>query len=203
MLSNRRKFLKTASTTAAGLWLGGKANPALSSHLEDISKINSLYSGAPDDEPYWKFLRKQFPLTFDRVYFNTGGLGASPYYVIDKVQEKSLELERMSETGHANTEVVTEKIAHFTGADTDEIGITNNATHGINIIARGLDLKKGDEILTTTHEHPGGAIPWLGLVKDKGITVKVFEPGKNDEENLKLIELIRRSTKIHYGKKSE
>lgn len=55
-----------------------------------------------DDEQFWKVLRAQFPLTDERAYLNTGGLGGSPYVVIDAVKAKMDELEKVSETGHTD-----------------------------------------------------------------------------------------------------
>ena len=55
----------------------------------------------PSDERFWALLRDQFPLTRERAYLNTGGLGASPYVVIEAVKGKMDELETMCETGHS------------------------------------------------------------------------------------------------------
>ena len=42
-------------------------------------------------------------------------------------------------------------------------GVQHIVTEGINIAARSLPLKEGDEVILTTHEHVGGAAPWLAL----------------------------------------
>jgi selenocysteine lyase/cysteine desulfurase len=40
-----------------------------------------------------------------------------------------------------------------------------------------MTLVAGDEILMTTHEHPGGATPWFALREDVGVGIRTFEPG--------------------------
>ena len=145
-------------------------------------------SGAAYDERFWSFVQKQFPLVDGLIYMNNGGLGPSPFPVIDAVYSAMLELEGISETGHHLHEEVNKKAAKFFNCDDEEIAFTRNATEGMNIIARGLSLKKGDEVLMTTHEHPGGGMPWLALANDTRIRVRLFEPGMSHEENLKIIE---------------
>ena len=144
----------------------------------------------PGDDQFWTFLRDQFPLSHERAYLNTGGLGASPYAVIDAVKAKMDELEQVSETGHADElllELKTGAAALF-GCRTEELAFTRNTTEGINIVANGLPFAPGDEVILTTHEHIGNAATWVALEKVKGIVLKRFEPSTaSSEENLARI----------------
>jgi len=152
------------------------------------------------DERFWSFLREQFPLTHERVYLNTGGLGASPYAVIDAVVSRMNELEKISETGHSEQvwSSIKQKIATLLGCDAEEIAYTRNATEGINIVCNGLPLKRGDEVITTTHEHVGNAVPWLARQKRDGIVIKLFEPStKSAQENLdRIASLLSKRTRV-------
>ncbi|MDZ7359879.1 MAG: aminotransferase class V-fold PLP-dependent enzyme [candidate division KSB1 bacterium] len=152
------------------------------------------------DEQFWSFLREQFPLTRERIYLNTGGLGASPYVVIDAVVSCLNELEKISETGHSEAlwSGIKQKAAKLLGCEADEIAYTRNATQGINIVCNGLPLRRGDEVITTTHEHVGNAVPWLARQKRDGIALKLFEPStKSATENLERIaRLISRRTRV-------
>ena len=190
--TSRRSFLRRSGKLLGGMGLlsffGSEA------HALSLSEFRSRlasprYSGDANDESFWKFVRTQFLLTDERTYFNNGGLGPSPRVVIDAVFDAVRRLETICETGHGDElEATRQDAARFLGCDPDEIAFTRNTTEGMNIIARGLPLKRGDEVLMSTHEHPGGAIPWLGVAKDKGITVRLFEPGRTQKENLEIIE---------------
>ena len=140
-----------------------------------------------DDERYWKTVRRQFPLEPGLAYFNTGGLGPSPTPVIDALVREMNALERVGETGHERVQAVREKASAFLNCAAVELAITRNATEGMNLIARGLSLRDGDEVLLTTHEHPGGLMPWMGLAKDVGIRVKLIEPGAGGADTLNRI----------------
>lgn len=155
---------------------------------------------AVDDVHYWDLVRAQFPLSTERVYLNTGGLGASPYAVIDAVKAKTDELEKVCETGRSEPlwkEIKTE-IAEVLHCDSDEIAFTRNTTEGINIVANGVSLKRGDEVILTTHEHVGNAITWVGLQQHEGIVIKRFEPSvASVQTNIdRLLALITPRTKL-------
>ncbi|MCA9740227.1 MAG: aminotransferase class V-fold PLP-dependent enzyme [Deferribacteres bacterium] len=179
----RRRFFQ--SLTAAALTLPG-------TRLLGREHATQTLEMVPEDSGYyWELLRKSFPLTDERVYFNTGGLGPSPYQVIEAIDQKQLELETICETGHHYHEVVREKVAKFVGANTEEIAFTRNATEGMNFIARGVPLKAGDEIIMTTHEHPGGAVPWLAVAKQNDLRLKLIEPIHDAPQ--KMLELVEKT----------
>ena len=139
---------------------------------------------ASDDEQFWSNIRRQFPLAADLAYFNAGGLGPSPQPVIDALLRETTALEHDSETGHERVAAVREKLSAFLNCAPEELALTRNSTEGMNLVARGLSLRAGDEILMTTHEHPGGAMPWLGLAKDTGVRVNLVEPGDGGDDTL-------------------
>jgi selenocysteine lyase/cysteine desulfurase len=186
----RREFLSCAAGGFAGL-LG--APQFRHDTLAQLRALDDLIrdGGNSHDERYWLLVRQQFPLTRERIYLNTGGLGASPHLVIDAVESRIHELEKISETGHneALWLSIKEKASALLGCDKEEIAYTRNATEGINVVCNGLPLKRGDEVITTTHEHVGNAIPWLARQKRDGIALKLFEPStQSAQENLDRIE---------------
>ena len=65
--------------------------------------------------------------------------------------------------------------ADLTNASPAEIALTHHTTEGMNIVAHGLNLQPGDEVVTTTLEHEGGLLPLYILKQRRGITVKTVE----------------------------
>ncbi len=175
---NRQQFLKSALL----------AYPALTS-VSAYANIHpsQVPKDALNDEPFWKLVRSQFPLTKDIYYLNNGTMGVSPYSVIDAVHQKSVTINTKGIYGGGDHECMA-AIAKFVGADSDEIAFTHNVTEGNNIIAQGLPLKKGDEVIMTSHEHVGGALPWLNRARHDGIVIKVINLGATAAETLINIE---------------
>lgn len=65
-----------------------------------------------------------------------------------------------------------ERMARWLSCEADELCFTTGATEALNIIANGLDLAAGDEVVTTVHEHDAALAPWLQQAKRRGIVVK-------------------------------
>ena len=66
-------------------------------------------------------------------------------------------------------------VARFMRCDADEILFTRGTGEGLATVAHGLDLNPGDEVLTTTREHPAALSPWLLLARRRGIVVKQID----------------------------
>ncbi len=169
----RRGFLvKTAGVLGAASVRNAMAEPSpgLGAPAEAMP--------AADGEASWSSVRQRFPLTRERIYLNTAGLGPSPQAVIDAVHRKTMELEEISETGHTE-EVwrgIKERGARLFGCDAEELAFTRNTTEGVNIVCNGLPLGAGDEVITSTHEHVGNTISWIARARRDGIRMRVFEP---------------------------
>lgn len=176
MKINRRNFIqKSAILASSGLAAKGLGR--------EMPFVNSSSN--------WSEIRKAFPLHSERTYLNNGTFGPSPYMVIDELKNQ---FERINTTGnYGNTESCSETIAEFIKVDKSEIALTHNTSEGINIMAWGLKLKPGDEVILTSHEHVGNALPWLNRAKIDGIKLRVFKPSDNQNENLDKIKKLKNS----------
>jgi isopenicillin-N epimerase len=131
-----------------------------------------------DPEAYWKRVREeQFFLPSWRSYLNTGSLGVPPKRVVQRVQEAlyegaSLTRNEYPRWGYETLEAERQELAAFLGCRFDEIAFTHNATEAMSMIAGGLDLRTGDEVLITDQEHPSGRGPWFCRAARSGCTVR-------------------------------
>ena len=183
MLS-RRNCLKQIATSALSL-----------QSLAAISKITSNELSAAKGEEYWKMVRQLFPLDSDWVYLNAATLGPSPYTVVDTLARYTRQMNTLCK--NPPIEGARKAIAAMVNADVSEIALTHNTTEGINIIAQGIPLKRGDEVIMTTHEHAGNALPWLNRRNMTGIRIRTFVPKNTAAENLQAInDLISRKTRV-------
>lgn len=170
---NRKNFLRglgvgaLGAMAAPGLFAGDASKPAL--------PPLPTYDPAHDDL-FWQAVRAQFPLEASPLYLNTGGLGPASQPVLDKVIAMMLKLQEHSETGHEHLHGAREVMAGFLSVKPEEVCFTRNATEGNSIIAAGLTLQAGDEVIFESHAHPGGSFPWFNQAKERGVKVKLFEP---------------------------
>ncbi len=129
-------------------------------------------------------LAQHFLLREDVTFLNHGSFGACPRPVFAIYQSWQLELERqpvaflgrdLSERMRAPRVALAPELG--TGAD-NIVGLTN-ATEGLNIVAQSLDLRQGDEILTTDHEYSALEKTWAYVARRSGakiVTVNVPLP---------------------------
>ncbi|MEO7598011.1 MAG: aminotransferase class V-fold PLP-dependent enzyme, partial [Opitutus sp.] len=188
----RKTFLRSLGVGTVGLLAARApgANPETSWTLPPYNPKNA--------EDYWRAVRAGFPLEDDPLYLNTGGLGPASNRVLTTVETIARQLQRHSETGHELLDPARLIVANFLGAQSDEICFTRNATEANSIIAAGLELNSGDEVIFESHAHPGGSFPWFNQVRQRGIKVRLFDPDPTSPEaNLQRIrELIGPRTKV-------
>jgi len=67
------------------------------------------------------------------------------------------------------------RFAAFLGCEPDEVQFTRGAGEALGLAIAGLDLAPGDEIITTTREHPAALSPWLVLARRRDLVVKQIE----------------------------
>lgn len=179
---NRKTFLRRSFAGASAFTLAPLSACASSHGAKAPNRLADL------DLSSWARVRNLFPLTRKRVYFNTGGLGPPSQPVLNAMREQALLQAERGETYHGLFAQVRETTASFFGADPAEIAFNRNATEGNSIIAAGLDLRPGDEVIFESHAHPGGSFPWLLQQKEKGVRVRIFEPdNQSPETNLERI----------------
>jgi selenocysteine lyase/cysteine desulfurase len=66
-------------------------------------------------------------------------------------------------------------VARLVGCNPASIALGSGASHGINVAARGLPLRSGDEVVLARGEFPANLLPWLNLEPD-GVRVRLVEP---------------------------
>ena len=178
MTIDRRQFLKGSSA-------GVIASGLLPSAITRAETATPLRVDADEsDAELFARVRRRFLFPTDVTYCNTGTLGACPVDVMDVYTQGLRTLEEelpdwpyfQSDgeplTGYQRLEAVRGRIGRFANAAVDEIALTQNATMGMSFIANGLDLRSGDEVLTTDQEHTGGVGGWRLRAARDGIVVK-------------------------------
>ncbi|MDI1322653.1 MAG: aminotransferase class V-fold PLP-dependent enzyme [Algoriphagus sp.] len=186
-MKSRRSFLQKLTAGIAVPTLLGINSASAST----TSKVDNSLEG----EEFWAELRKSFPLTKDRVYMNNGTFGPAPNSVLEALNRSLTKINTSGEYGNSDQERV--KLADYLGIKPTELSLTHNTTEGINIMAWGLPLQAGDEVILTKHEHAGSGLPWLNRAKLHGIVLKTFEPSDTQEKNLEIIKnLVTSKTKV-------
>jgi len=120
-------------------------------------------------------MRDLFLLDPDVVFLNHGSFGACPRAVFEEYQRLQLELERepveflgLLRGFPATFAAARERLAAYVGARPDDLVLVPNATTGVNMVARSLHLRPGDEVVATTHEYGGNELLWRYVCERAG-----------------------------------
>jgi isopenicillin-N epimerase len=109
-----------------------------------------------------------FQLDPEVTFLNHGSFGATPRAVFERYQGWQAELEREPvffigrRLGPLLEEARTE-LGAYVGARGDDLTFVQNATTGVNMAARALDLQPGDEVLSTNLEYGACVMTWQRL----------------------------------------
>lgn len=168
MLSNlsaqpmdRRGFLTTAGR---GLGLAALTSATVASLLEDVhAAARSVAHLSPEEaamnEDFWFEIQKAFTVTRGITNLNNGGVSPSPRIVTEAFvrytwQQEDATAYTMWQILEPQVETIRSGLARLFGCDPEEIAITRNASESLEIVQMGMDLKNGDEILSTTQDYP-------------------------------------------------
>jgi isopenicillin-N epimerase len=118
-------------------------------------------------------LRREFVLDPDVAFLNHGSFGASPRVVLERCQAWQLELERepvdfITRRLPGLRDEARARLAAYVGAAADDLAFVTNATMGVNLAARSIDLRAGDEVLTTDLEYGACDLAWEWVCRRAG-----------------------------------
>ncbi|MBP1357239.1 MAG: aminotransferase class V-fold PLP-dependent enzyme [Sulfolobus sp.] len=129
---------------------------------------------------FYATFRELVPVVNEYIYLNHAAISPTPLPVLYESLRYLLDVSRHGSIA-VNTEESDEfyrlrvKVSKLINASPNEISFIPNTSFGINIVAHGLDLKEGDEIVTDNLEFPAVTYPFLKL-KKKGVNVKIVKP---------------------------
>ena len=103
-------------------------------------------------------LKSQFLLRDDITFLNFGSFGASPKPVFDEYQRLQLEMEKepvqfIAFRSWEMFENSRKSLSEYIGCHQDDVVYVMNPSYAVNIVAKNLNLKEGDEILTSDLEY--------------------------------------------------
>ena len=158
---NRRRFM---SMVGKGVGLATLTSATVAGLLDDLHAATKRVENlSPQDaamnEDFWFEIQSSFSVTRGITNLNNGGVSPSPRLVTEAFcrytwQQEDVTAYTMWQILEPQVETVRTGLADIFGCDREEIAITRNASESLEIILMGMDLKNGDEILTTTQDYP-------------------------------------------------
>jgi L-cysteine/cystine lyase len=137
----------------------------------------------------WAWMRAETPVLASRAYLNTGFSGPMTNAVASAMERRiRLELADGPTTRHVLDDAretrarLQAQFAQVFGADPEEVALTSSTGMGVSIVMAGLELGRGDRILTSSVEHGSGAVPLYHARELHGAEVEFVAVGANDSD---------------------
>jgi selenocysteine lyase/cysteine desulfurase len=178
-----------------GVGLAALASPVVASLAEELhAAVRSVASLSPEqaaqDEDFWFQIQQAFTVGRGIINLNSGGVSPSPRIVTEALvryiwQQEEATAYTMWQILEPQSETVRKGLAGIFGCDPEEIAITRNASESLEILLMGMDLKSGDEILTTTQDYPRMLTTLRQRQAREGLVLKMIQipiPPKNLDE---------------------
>lgn len=122
--------------------------------------------------------RREFPVTVSHVYLDNAGVAPVSKRVKEAVEGF---LRESSEAGAFHyprwagaVEAVRRQCGAMINAAPEEMAFVRSTSHGLSLVAGGLDWRPGDNVITYRKEFPANLYPWLDLVK-RGVEIRFVE----------------------------
>ena len=145
---DRRRFLFGTGLTLAGMAMS----------LRSAADARAATPAAAGDLSDWADVRAQFAVAPDHVHLSAFFLASHPRTVRDSIEQYRQQLDANPFVTVEHEEFsqqfrVERAAAEYLGGKPEEVALTDSTTMGLALVYHGLPLKKGDEILTTEHDH--------------------------------------------------
>ena len=171
---HRRSFLGQTAAAATAI-----LNPSALLHAKTAAaKVSDRPADSvARDEDFWFNVRHAFTVDRNMINLNNGGVSPAPKIVMD-TEIRYLEMENLNPSYYMwnvldpGIETVRRRLAETFGCDPEEMAITRNASEALENIQLGMDLKAGDEVVTTNQDYGRMITTWQQRERRDGIVLK-------------------------------
>jgi len=187
---SRRRFLGAIGMPAAAVGVasllparlrGSVTEARLLPPLLTDRSTSTLESAAhlARDEDFWAEIARAFTVDRSLINLNNGGVSPAPAYV-QEAMKRYLDFSNEAPTYtmwrilEPQREAVRERMAREWGVDAEEVALTRNASESLQIMQFGLDLKRGDEVLTTNQDYPRMITTFKQRERREGLVLRQF-----------------------------
>jgi isopenicillin-N epimerase len=171
---SRRAFLRMAGAAGTAAF-AFRAN-ALERVTEATQSVaNMTPEEVAKDEFFWREIQLAFKLDRSLINLNNGFTCPAPRVALESCW-RYMDMINMLPVHYqgpiaANTETIRRRMANEFGCDREEMALTRGASESLQIVQNGIDLKPGDEVITTEQDYPRMLTTWDQRMRREGIKV--------------------------------
>jgi isopenicillin-N epimerase len=180
MLTRRDFVSALGSSTLPAALLGGGGQGQLRELLQELARFTGTPEETARDERYWMAVQQAFTVDRSLINLNSGGVSPAPALVQDAMKRhldysNQAPVYTMWRVLEPQRETVRAGLARMFGCDAEEVALTRGASESLQICQFGLDLRRGDEVITTTQDYPRMITTWQQRERRDGIVLRQIQ----------------------------
>ena len=201
---SRRSFLRAAGGLVPAVYA------AKASGLDRVLAASQSVAGQTPEEVaknefYWREIQLGFKLDRSIINLNNGFTCPCPRVVLESVW-RYMDMINMAPIHYqgmvaGNIQTIRLRMAKEFGCDPTELALTRGASESLQIVQNGIDLKAGDEVITTEQDYPRMLTTWDQRMRREGIKVTRFQfpvPATQDDLYQRFEKAITPRTKVFH-----
>jgi selenocysteine lyase/cysteine desulfurase len=201
---SRRSFLRAAGAA------GTVASATRGLSLERVLAASQAVAGrSPEDvaqdEFYWREIQMDFKLDRTIINLNNGFTCPTPRVALE-AEWRYMDMINMSPIFYQGPiaeriQTIRLRMAAEFGCDPEELALTRGASESLQIVQNGIDLKAGDEVVTTEQDYPRMLTTWDQRMRRDNIKVHRLQfpvPTTGDDLYHRFEQAITPQTKVFH-----
>jgi len=201
---SRRSFLRSAGVLGTGI-LALKADGLERVTAAAQSIADRTPAEVAKDEFFWREIQLAFKLDRTLINLNNGFTCPTPRVALEAVW-RYMDMINMLPVHYqaqvaANVQTIRLRMAAEFGCDPEELALTRGASESLQIVQNGIDLKAGDEVITTEQDYPRMLTTWDQRMRREGIKVTRLQfpvPTTQDDLYQRFEKAISPQTKVFH-----
>jgi selenocysteine lyase/cysteine desulfurase len=179
---------------------------ALARVLEASQSVaNTSPEEVAKDEFYWREVQFAFKLDRTLINLNNGFTCPTPRVALES-EWRYMDMINMAPIYYqgmvaSKIETIRLRMAEEFGCDPEELALTRGASESLQIVQNGIDLKAGDEVITTEQDYPRMLTTWDQRMRREGIKVTRLQfpvPATADDLYQRFERAITPQTKVFH-----
>jgi selenocysteine lyase/cysteine desulfurase len=201
---SRREFLRAAGA-AVPVAFAFEADAVERALSASQSVAGRTAEDIAQDEFFWRDIQLGFKLDRTLINLNNGFTCPTPRVALEAVW-RYMDMVNMLPVHYQgmiakNAETIRLRMAAEFGCDPEEMALTRGASEALQIAQNGIDLKAGDEVVTTEQDYPRMLTTWDQRMRRQGIKVTRLQfkvPATQDDLYRMFEKAITPQTKVFH-----
>jgi isopenicillin-N epimerase len=202
---SRREFLRMSGAALGTAAFAFKADALERVTAASQAVANRTAEEVAKDEFYWREIQLAFKLDRTLINLNNGFTSPCARVVLES-EFRYMDMINMLPVHYqgmvaSNASSLRMKMAAEFGCDPEEIALTRGASEALQIAQNGIDLKPGDEVVTTEQDYPRMLTTWDQRMRRDGIKVTRLQfpvPTTGDDLYKRFEKAISPKTKVFH-----